>query len=137
MTHPSRQDRGSYANTLVIVAGRGVRVDLAERILGFVLRPRGRAIPPGVHRGVDPSYSAFGWPSEPVIFKFETYSVEDEPLGKYVGTADQTTHCFIDGRSVDLDEFLATIGEQHNEVRATVEAPGKIAVFELLGDDAT
>lgn len=123
-------------NTLAVLARTGIRLDLLESVLGFVLKLRGRPLPVGEYLAVDPAFSAFGWPERPVVFKFATYSTDDEPLGSYVATADSLTKCTVDGREVGLDQLLESIGEQHDHARVVALEPGVLTVFYLNSGDA-
>jgi hypothetical protein len=111
-------------------------VDVLSRVLGFVLRPRGRALPAGEHFSADPSFSAFGWPEDPVVFQLTTYSADMEPIGTYVATADAVTSCSVDGREVGLRELLDAIGEPYAFARVVAEQPGRLAAIELSVRDS-
>ncbi len=119
------------ATTLAVLARTGIRLDLTGAVLGFALKPRGRALPVGEYLAIDPAFSAFGWPEKPVVFKLAIYSTDDEPLGSYVATADSSTKCTVDGRVVSLDQLLESIGEQHDQARVVARKPGALTVFDL------
>ena len=110
-------------------------MDLIGAVLGFALKPRGRALPVGEYLAIDPAFWAFGWPDKPVVFKLATYSADDEPLGSYVATADGSTKCAVDGRVVSLEQLLENIGEQHDQARVVALEPGVLAVFDLNSGD--
>jgi hypothetical protein len=106
-------------------------LDWTSRFLGFLFKPRGKPIPPGEYWVSEPEFSAINWPDEPVIFKLETYSAEDVPLGNFVAIGDRGTVCSIAGRRVDMRGLLDAIGEEQDLVRVVAAEGGRLSTIEM------